>query len=246
MRSPIWRRDVLKAGLTLEMVSTAWKVEVQHVKDWGPFMKSDYPTRNSLCAVFWNIASRKALPTALLIWHSVLSSSAATAAEEPYYVVNHYTGMVVDVWQGSKANTHTVLWTKNGQANQQFDLVYVDADRKYFQLKVRHAGKCLDVNNARADDGAMVQTFACHGGPSQLWYSKMVTDPYVKCRAGAFCDNSRMTIRAKHSGKCLDAGNPGPSLANRPKQGARLQQWSCLNNLNQFWDLAGGPALVLR
>lgn len=191
-----------------------------------------------------NRTSRPALLTVLLMGLGLLAPNAANAAGEPYNIVNHYTGMVVDVWQGSIANTHTVLWPNWGGANQQFDLVYVDP--KYFQIKVRHAGKCLDVNNARTDDGAIVQTFACHGGPSQLWFTEMVTDSYVQCQPMTFCDNARMTIRAKHSGKCLDAGNPGPSLANRPKQGARLQQWTCLKNLNQFWDLTGGPPLVIH
>jgi Ricin-type beta-trefoil lectin domain-like len=184
-------------------------------------------------------ASLLTLLTALLIGLGLLAPNNANAAGEPYTIANHYTGMVVDVWQGSIANTHTVLWPYWGGANQQFDLVYVD--QKYFQMKVRHAGKCLDVNNASADDGAIVQTFDCHGGPSQLWFTQMVTDPYVQCQPNMFCDNARMTIRAKHSGKCLDARNGGPSLANRPKQGAYIQQWTCFNNLNQFWDLNGGP-----
>ena len=186
-----------------------------------------------------NWMSRSVLLTVLLMGHGLLAPHAANAAGEPYYIVNDYTGMVVDVWQGSIANTHTVIWPNWGGTNQQYDLVWVDP--KYFQIKVRHAGKCLDVNNARLDDGAQVQTFACHGGPSQLWYTEGVTDPYVQCREMTFCNNARTTIRAKHSGKCLDADNPSPSLSNLPKQGARLQQWTCLNNLNQFWNIEGGP-----
>jgi len=192
-------------------------------------------TRQSLLAV---------IPMAL----SLLVPDSAIAQQEPYSIVNHYTGMVVDVWQGQTANTHTVLWPDWGGANQRFDLVRVDSNNPQsdFLIRARHVAKCLDVNNASGADGAIVQTFACHGGPSQRWFVVMVNDPYVQCRPMTFCDNARMTIRARHSGKCLDAGNPGPSLQNRPKQGAILQQWTCLNNLNQFWDFKGGPAPVVR
>ncbi|MEV6558487.1 RICIN domain-containing protein [Nocardia sp. NPDC051756] len=191
---------------------------------------------------------RPALLTALLTGFGLLSPSTADAAGEPYSIVNHYTGMVVDVWEASLANTHTVLWTDWGGANQRYDLVLTDPNnpRSDFLIKVRHAGKCLDVNGASGSDGAIVQTYDCYGGPSQRWYIESVTDPYVRCQPMTFCDNARTTIRARHTGKCLDAANAAPSLANRPKQGARLQQWTCLNNLNQFWDLRGGPGPVIR
>jgi hypothetical protein len=177
-----------------------------------------------------------------------LSPSSSAMAAEPYSIVNHYTGMVVDVWEGRVENTHTVLWPDWGGGNQRFDLVPVDPNNPGgdFMIRARHVAKCLDVNGASADDGAIVQTFDCHGGPSQLWFSEMVTDPYVQCRPGTFCDNARMIVRARHSGKCLDAANGGPSLENRPKQGAFIQQWTCFNNLNQFWDFAGGPPVVIH
>lgn len=177
----------------------------------------------------------------------LLPNGAAVAAE-PYSIVNHYTGMVVDVWEGRVENTHTVLWSDWGGLNQRFDLVRVDPNNPHsdFQIRARHAAKCLDVNGASGDDGAIVQTFDCHGGPSQLWFTEMVTDPYAHCQPNTFCDNARMVIRARHSGKCLDAANPGPSLENRPRQGAILQQWTCFSNLNQFWDLAGGPPIVIH
>ncbi len=186
---------------------------------------------------------RTILPMAL----GLLASNTAGAAE-PYSIVNHYTGMVVDVWQGQIANTHTVLWPDWGGPNQRFDIVRVDPNNPHsdFQIKARHAAKCLDVNGASGADGAIVQTFDCHGGPSQLWFAEFVTDPYVQCQPMTFCDNARIIVRARHSGKCLDAHNPGPSLANRPKQGAILQQWRCHNNLNQFWDFNGGPPPVIN
>jgi hypothetical protein len=180
----------------------------------------------------------------LMMGFSMCPPHAVAHPPDPFRIVNHYTGMVVDVPapNGSTANTFTLLWPYWGGANQQFDLVPVDPNnpRSDFQLKVRHGGKCLDVNNASGADGARVQTFDCHGGPSQLWFTESVTDPYVTCQPMTFCDNVRTIIRARHSGKCLDAWNPGPSLANRPKQGAALQQWTCFNNVNQFWDLPGG------
>jgi endoglucanase len=194
------------------------------------------------------LKQKRLISTIVAVPLCLQAPSIAVAADEPYTIANHYTGMLVDVWQARTENTHTVLWPDNGGAHQRFDLVRVDPNNPNsdFLIKVRHAGKCLDVNNASGDDGAIVQTFACHGGPSQRWYMVMVTDPYARCAPMTFCDNARMTIRARHSGKCLDAHNPGPSLQNRPKQGTKLQQWTCLNNLNQFWTLRGGPPVVVR
>lgn len=189
---------------------------------------------------------RLASAAGLVAGLGLLTPTTAHAADEPYTIANHYTGLSVDVPSpnGSTANVFTVLWTDWGGANQRYDLVRVDPDNPNsdVMIKVRHAGKCLDVNDARTDDGARVQTFDCYGGLSQRWYIQYVTDPYVQCAPMSFCDNARMTLRARHSGKCLDAHNPSPSLANRPKQGTHLQQWTCQNNLNQFWDLEGGPA----
>lgn len=188
--------------------------------------------------------ARLTLLTVLVMGLGLFAPNAAAHPAEPFRVVNHYTGMVVDVPapQGSTANTFTVLWPYWGGANQQFDLVKVDPNNPNSDvlLKVLHGGKCLDVNNASGSDGARVQTFDCHGGPSQRWFTELVNDPYASCQPMTFCDNVRMVIRARHSGKCLDAWNPGPSLANRPKQGAALQQWTCFNNVNQFWDYQGG------
>lgn len=190
------------------------------------------------------VFARLTLLTALVAGFSLLPTNASAHPPDPFRIVNHYTGMVVDVPApgGSTANTFAILWPYWGGANQQFDLVNVDPNNPNsdFLLKVRHGGKCLDVNNASASDGARVQTFDCHGGPSQRWFTELVTDPNATCQPMTFCDNVRTIIRARHSGKCLDAWNPGPSLANRPKQGAALQQWTCFNNVNQFWDLPGG------
>ncbi|MFE1592854.1 RICIN domain-containing protein [Nocardia sp. NPDC058705] len=190
---------------------------------------------------------RVAVLTGFVIGLGALTPAVATAEDEPYILANLYSGLVVDVPapNGSTANTFTVLWSDWGGANQRFDLVPIDPNNPNsdFLIKVRHAGKCLDVNNARGDDGARIQTFDCYGGASQRWYTEIVRDPY--CQPMTFCGNAT-TIRARHSGKCLDAHNPNPSLANRPKQGTHLQQWTCFNNVNQFWSIRGGPGPILR
>jgi hypothetical protein len=193
--------------------------------------------------------SRLTLVTVLLLGAGQGAPTLANAANEPYRIVNHYTGMVVDAhsW-GFTENTFINLLPYKGDDYQQFDLVNVDSNdpKSDVLLKLLHGGKCLDVNNASGDDGARVQTFDCYGGPSQRWFTELVTDPYVQCQPMTFCDNVRMIIRARHSGKCLDAWNPGPSLDNRPSPGALLQQWTCFNNVNQFWDFQGGPPPRVR
>ena len=42
-------------------------------------------------------------------------------------------------------------------------------DGAYYQIKVAHTGKCLDVIYSSGDNGATVQQWDCHGGPNQKW-----------------------------------------------------------------------------
>jgi streptogrisin C len=87
----------------------------------------------------------------------------------------------------------------------------------------RHSGKCVDVPNAAASDGARLQQYDCWGGANQLWRFEDVGGGYHR-------------IVSQSSGKCLDID--GASTAN----GARIIQWTCHSGTNQQWQLrdAGG------
>ncbi|HEX2142987.1 MAG TPA: RICIN domain-containing protein [Glycomyces sp.] len=90
-------------------------------------------------------------------------------------------------------------------------------------LTARHSGKCLNVDSASTEDGALLQQYDCNGAENQQWELRSVGGGYYE-------------IVAVHSGKCLDV--EGASTANS----AQILQWSCHGRTNQQWELrdAGG------
>ncbi|NJP48427.1 RICIN domain-containing protein [Actinacidiphila epipremni] len=88
----------------------------------------------------------------------------------------------------------------------------------YDALVARHSGKCLDVADNSAADGATVTQWGCNGGLNQQW---RLTD------AG----NGYVTVIAQHSGKCLDVSNASTTA------GANVNQYYCNGGTNQQWQL---------
>ena len=84
-------------------------------------------------------------------------------------------------------------------------------------IKPVHSGKCLDVVSARAENGANVQQWDCHGGTNQKW--ELVPD------------GKHHQIKVLHSGKCLDV------VVASKDNGANVQQWDCHGGTNQKWEL---------
>lgn len=89
-------------------------------------------------------------------------------------------------------------------------------------LVFTHSGKCLDVSlsvdgNA---NGADVQQWDCLGAKNQTW---TITP------AGTFYGTRVYTVRAAHSGKCLDVAGYATS------DGSRVQQWDCHGGNNQLF-----------
>ena len=87
-----------------------------------------------------------------------------------------------------------------------------------YTLVNRSSGKCLDLENGSAADGANVRQWSCNGAAAQKWRIEDQGD-----------DTSRLVNVA--SGKVLDVA--GCSAAN----GADLRQWSWLNNSCQRFRL---------
>jgi hypothetical protein len=79
------------------------------------------------------------------------------------------------------------------------------------------SGLCLDVNNGSTDDGAVVQVWGCNGGQNQQWQLQPVGG------------NLALLVVA-HSSKCLDVPAQTQTVP------THLQQWTCLNDLNQRWS----------
>jgi len=94
-----------------------------------------------------------------------------------------------------------------------------DSSPYLFQLKdgqvVNQGGKCSDIPDGRAEDGAPLQLYDCNGTPAQQWELK----------------NRNLVNPA--SGKCVDIdGGPPKNLQNH----AKVQLWGCWGASNQLWE----------
>jgi hypothetical protein len=89
------------------------------------------------------------------------------------------------------------------------------ADREA-TLVNRATGKCLDVNEASAADGAIVQLWTCNAGLNQRW------------RVAVLADGTGRLV-SLGSGKALDNENCGTA------DGTAIRQWSWLDNPCQRW-----------
>ncbi|MFI2431731.1 RICIN domain-containing protein [Streptomyces sp. NPDC018693] len=95
------------------------------------------------------------------------------------------------------------------------------------KLMVNHSGKCLDVKDASTADLASVQQWTCYNAPGN--------QTFIFTAVGDSLNDGYYTIRASHSGKCLDVTQG--SQAN----GARVYQWHCNGQPNQEWKLVQRP-----
>jgi hypothetical protein len=86
-----------------------------------------------------------------------------------------------------------------------------------YRATVRHSGKCLDVQNPNASDGARIGQYACNGQPWQAWEFRDAGGGYFN-------------LVSRNSARCLDVS--GASTAD----GAQLIQWSCHGGANQQWQ----------
>ena len=158
-------------------------------------------------------------------------SSTAAIAQAIFSIENTSSHLVVDVIGASTIDRQgVILFTPNNNKNQLFQMVIPDPNHwDQFELVAEHSHKCLDVYGAEMNNGARIIQFECHDRPNQLWTINRVGN--VK------------TLKAVHSGKCLDAGNP--QFPAPPKRDAVLQQWTCIsrqdapNSVNQVFTLGG-------
>lgn len=88
----------------------------------------------------------------------------------------------------------------------------------YYNLVARHSGRCVDVSDNSAADGAVVLQWDCGTGLNQQWRLSDAGGGYVQ-------------VIAEHSGKCMDVS--GASTAD----GADVNQYRCNGGTNQQWLL---------
>ncbi|MER6948140.1 RICIN domain-containing protein [Nonomuraea sp. NPDC000554] len=98
------------------------------------------------------------------------------------------------------------------------------------KLMANHSGKCLDVAAASQLDAAFVQQWMCYDAPdNQTWNFVAVGDSDL---TDGYLADGYYTIRADHSGKCLEVA--GGSTADK----ATVHQMTCgPAKTNQQWRL---------
>ncbi|MBQ1070285.1 MULTISPECIES: RICIN domain-containing protein [Micromonospora] len=120
-------------------------------------------------------------------------------------------GVTGDEAEGAQA----ALADCTGGPEQQWVVTPVTNDT--YLLVNAASSKCLDVNEAKTDDGTDVQQWSCNGQANQQWRFQQAGDGVA-------------LLVAVHSGKCAqvdDAGTePGRELEQAPCSGAPEQQWA--------------------
>ncbi|MCO8271622.1 RICIN domain-containing protein [Actinoplanes sp. TRM 88003] len=148
-----------------------------------------------------------------LTWYPTITIDAAagTVTGNPatyYRVTNRGSGKVMDVVSASMAdNAEVKQYAWNGGGNQRFE--FRDAGSGYYQVIAQHSGKCVDVASASTADGANIIQYTCGNGANQQW--QLASDG---------------TLRARHSGKCLDVAADGTDLRQNACGTATNQTWT--------------------
>ena len=92
----------------------------------------------------------------------------------------------------------------------------------YYEILIRHSGKCVDVQGASRANSARVIQYTCHRGANQQWRPVPISGGYYE-------------LVARHSGKCLDVR--GASRANSTP----LIQYTCHRGANQQFGFVAVP-----
>jgi hypothetical protein len=126
----------------------------------------------------------------------------------------------IDQARGESEAPAAVEWCSYNGLQMQWTASYVGYDGAglYYQLKVVHSGKCLDVRGNATTDGAQIvqNTCALHGGDwGQQW--RFVQKSHANGK-------DFFQVVARHSGKCLD------------KSGWNVVQWNCHSGPWQQWS----------
>lgn len=124
----------------------------------------------------------------------------------------------IDHARGYNDAAAAVEWCSYNGLQMQWTATYVGSDGagSYYQLKVAHSGKCLDVRYNSNTDGAQVVQNSCYTG-DWAQHFRFVYKSYANGK-------HYYAIVARHSGKCLD------------KSGWNVVQWNCHGGDWQQWS----------
>ncbi len=90
--------------------------------------------------------------------------------EGTYYLQNKFSGLYLDVENGSAANGANIRqWSYNGSLAQQFRFVSTGDGYYYILTGASNFSKCVDVENGNAADGANIMQWEYWGGAMQKY-----------------------------------------------------------------------------
>lgn len=157
---------------------------------------------------------------------SLIAARPADASHVSYnyrQVVVRHSQMCLNVAHASPYDGAGIVQaTCTGYNNERWDIRHVDTDwwtgYKYFEFRVRHTGKCLDVPGG-STGYVQLQQWGCNGGRNQQFrFVDLGNDGY-------------QFIIARHSDKCIETANGSYDHA------APIMQNTCGNTGNQHWKL---------
>ncbi|MEU0521811.1 RICIN domain-containing protein [Streptosporangium sp. NPDC006007] len=110
------------------------------------------------------------------------------------------------------------------------------------KLMVNHSGKCLDVPGAIQAAGQPVQQWHCYDAPDNQTWNFVAA--YNSDLANGFLADNSYTVRAQHSGKCLEVqGGANTDQASVIQQTCDTgyhttqQQWRLVQRPNGYFSL---------
>lgn len=134
-------------------------------------------------------------------------------------------GKLIDVAGGGLADGANIQqWGDNGSNAQRFKIALVAGSSTEYTLVNVNSGKCVDVAGGSTADNANIQQWTCNGNAQQRY---QFTASYV----GATLPTGRYTLKAKHSGKCMDAAAAGTA------DGTNVQQLACTEKAEEHFDV---------
>ncbi len=150
----------------------------------------------------------------------VITTAAVPVAGTYYYIMNNYSGKVLDDTNWSTSNgTVMQQWSEvSGQTDQEWS--FIPASSGFYYIMNRHSGKVLDDTNWSTSNGTTVQQWSeVSGQADQEWSLSSAGSGFYY-------------IVNRFSGKVLDDTNWSTS------NGTMMQQWSEVSGqANQEWSL---------
>ncbi len=149
------------------------------------------------------------------------STSSTTVSDGTYYIQNVYSGLYLDVANGSSAdNANIQQWAYNGLDAQKFKIV--SDGNGYYHILTGASGysKCVDVAGAKATDGANILQYTYKGATNQQFKLEKQSD-------GSYA----ILTRASNCLSGLDVYNWSTA------SGGNINQWNYWGGECQKWKL---------